>query len=110
VIVFLETYKNSHSSEETISSLEDYFFHAVYDFLDGKKESGEYNSLNIKYNGLIEMVEEIVKEKDLESDNTHNKVSKLIKKIINENNLDFMMGLFPYMIRYDYLAKLYRRS
>ena len=56
------------------------------------------------------MVEEIVKEKDLESDNTHNKVSKLIKKIINENNLDFMMGLFPYMIRYDYLAKLYRRS
>ncbi len=109
MIVFLEEYFNC-SSIEIRESLEDYFSYAVCDFLDNKKDSKEYDNLKIKYNKTIEIAEEVARDKDLELDNANNKVNKLIKKIINENNLEFMKELFPYLIRYNYLAKLYRRS
>lgn len=83
---------------------------AVGDLLESKKESGEYADFKIKYNKTIDIAEEVARDKDLELGNTNNKASKLIKKVSDENNIDFMRDLFPYMIRYQNLRRIYQRG
>lgn len=77
------------------SVIEENFSYAIHDFLEDKKNSGEYKKLKEKYNLEFCLIEK--------TGNEHSELNKkytkrLLKKLLKNDKYNFMNEIYPYII------------
>ena len=86
--------------------LEGDFAYSVYDFIEYKKETGQYWKIKRKYRGIIDNLEKISKEA-FYADSEREETRRAIKNLIDEN--DVWSEIFEKNLKFFLLAFYKRR-